>query len=75
MTILCKDCQWWTLRLGWMDEDDNDPQFPGEKHKYCTSPKAIKNKMSTGDDGASISSYESIGTGPNFGCIHAEVKL
>lgn len=66
--IKCKDCKWWTLRRDGMDEDDPNPQFPVSTHKYCVSQKV------NGGDLASISNYEAIGTGPEFGCIHGELK-
>ena len=66
MKLKCKNCKWW---VGGKD------QIPGgDGHKSCEHPKvgggSYVNKSRLRSD--ALNSYESIGTGPNFGCIHFE---
>jgi hypothetical protein len=67
----CKNCYWWGNEVE--DEDFNLSQLPGgEAHKNCTCPKvgggSYADKERMGLD--SLNSYESVGTGPEFGCVH-----
>lgn len=61
----CKDCVFWGL---------NEPHFgyegPGGNRglRGCGNPK---NGLNAPD---AMNSYESIGTGPDFGCVHWTTK-
>ena len=76
--VKCAACKWWGLKPDYLDEDDHhDPtdQLPGgEGHKNCEHPKV--GGGSYGDDARrrkdALNTYECVGTGPEFGCIHGE---
>jgi hypothetical protein len=73
MMNTCKNCKYW----GIVDEDDQPDGFPGgEDHKSCSHPKVGGGSYSDidrmGKD--ALNSYESIGAGPDFGCIHFEIN-
>lgn len=60
----CKNCEWW---IG------DKEQIPGgEDHRCCEHPKVGGGSYIDEDRSASdaLNSYESVGTGPDFGCIH-----
>lgn len=67
MQRVCRTCRWWG------SDPDTLPQFPGrELHRACECPKvgggSYGDESRMGPDAAN--SYETIGTGPEFGCIH-----
>lgn len=64
----CKRCKWWTA------EEEGTIGIPGDNHKPCMHPKvgggSYNDPARMGED--ALNSYESIGTGPEFGCVHFE---
>lgn len=73
MTGLCRSCKWWRT------DDDGEYIFGvagGEQHKPCEHPKvgggSYGDSARRGHD--ALNSYETISTGPDFGCIHWEEK-
>ena len=76
--VKCVACKWWGLKPDYLDEDDHyDPteQIPGgDNHKRCEHPKV--GGGSYGDNNRrnkdALDTYECVGTGPEFGCIHGE---
>ena len=70
--LLCQTCKWWNQPKEFKDEVD---QFPGgDGHKSCEHPKVSGGSYS--DEARksidALNTYESVGTGPDFGCIHWE---
>jgi hypothetical protein len=69
--MFCKDCKFW-------GEEHNDYVYGmagGDNHKPCTHPKvgggSYADESRMGDD--ALNSFESVGTGKDFGCIHFEI--
>ena len=81
----CKDCKWWGKPEGLqrLEEDDVSERIGvfsnfagGDDHRPCGHPKVgcgtYEDAERQGSDG--LNCYESVGTGPEFGCIHFEAK-
>jgi hypothetical protein len=60
----CKDCKFW-------GEEDQD--IPGQYDHACCHEK-LNGDYNSAYSSDSIASYELIGMGPEFGCIHWEAK-
>jgi len=65
---VCRNCCWWLDPGGW-------EQLPAaHRHRTCNHPKVGGGSYS--DEARmsldALNSYESIGVGPDFGCIHWE---
>ena len=71
----CKNCKWW-----WPNESPENksqtlnPVFSDQVHWECVNEN-LKCCIDTKTQPSGASSYEDIMTGPDFGCIHFEVKL
>ena len=65
----CRTCKWWSD----VSDDDYIPQIPNfPNHKHCAHHKVgggtYNDNSRSGSD--ALNSYESVGTGPDFGCVH-----
>lgn len=70
-SMTCKECKFW----GEENYEHSYNMASGENHKPCTHPKvgggSYADDARMGDD--ALNSYETIGTGKDFGCIHVEI--
>ena len=70
----CKNCAWWWPNRSIKNKSQSlDPRFSDEIHWDCEHDLLGLNIGADCYPGGA-SSYESIMTGPDFGCIHWQVK-
>lgn len=71
----CKNCAWWWPNKSIKNKSRTlDPRFSDQIHWDCEND-LLNLPAGTDCHPSGASSYESIMTGPDFGCIHWEVKL
>lgn len=70
MKMRCESCKWW----GDSDSEDwGPPQYAGgDCHQECRCPFVGGGSYNDHNRRKQISlnTYESVGTGPRFGCVH-----
>lgn len=70
----CKNCAWWWPNRATMNKNLTlDPRYPHGAHWGCINP-LLSMRIGTKDSPSGLSSYEEVETGPDFGCIHWQVK-
>ena len=72
----CKICKWWGAPDEYGDYADRGQMAGPESHKICESQfvgGGGYGDLNRNTD-SSLNSYETISTGPGFGCIHWEAK-
>lgn len=73
----CKDCKWWGKKPDFMEKDEKySLSFlpPGDQHRNCEHPKVGGGTYNDRGHIDGLNSYESIGVGPEFGCIQFEER-
>jgi hypothetical protein len=72
----CKNCQWWWPNKSQLHKSATlDPRFSDDTHWSCCNDLLSYGVNDHNPSPRGLSSYEYVATGPDFGCIHWQVKL
>ena len=71
----CKNCKWWWPNRSPQNKSRSlDPRCDDGIHWGCEN-ELLQCEIGATGKPSGLSSYEWVGTGPDFGCVHWQVKL